>query len=120
MSNKKEITSIVIDGVEMVPKGSDAVKLVPVQSGTIGVWEIGKKYLVRTVTYHLIGRLVNVDNNELLFDSASWLASSGRFNEALRTGNLSEVEPFVKPVIVGRGSLIDATEWDHVLPTKVK
>lgn len=84
------------------------------------VYEIGKNYFIRTVTMHHVGKLVKVTDKELLLEGASWVADSGRFNNALLTGKFSEVEPFVsKTVIVGRGALIDATVFNHDLPTEV-
>lgn len=83
------------------------------------VWELNKKYFIRTVTMHLIGELIYFDDKELLLSNASWVADSGRFHNALKTGQLMEVEPFIKNVIVNRLSIVDATEWDHELPTDV-
>ena len=87
-------------------------------------YEVGEIYLVRTVTMTIVGRLVEVGEQELLFKNASWIAETGRFNKALIDKEvLSEVEPFPKDklVIVGRGALIDAVipEWKS-LPDKVK
>lgn len=84
------------------------------------LWEIGKTYFIRTVTMHLLGRLEAVTDKELLLSSASWIADSGRFHEAINTGKLSEIEPFKSDVIVGRAALIDATEWTHKLPKEAK
>ena len=81
---------------------------------------IGNKYFIRTATYHVVGKLVNIYTNELVLSSASWIADSGRFNAALISGNFEEIEPFVNDVIVSRGGIIDATEWTHELPSKVK
>jgi hypothetical protein len=82
----------------------------------IGPWEIGKKYFIRTVTMHLTGELVSVANNEIVLKDAAWIADSGRFNEALKDINkCSEVEPFQNHVIVGRGSIVDATVIQHVI-----
>ena len=81
---------------------------------------IGKKYFIRTATYHVVGRLDEIYKNELVLSSASWIADSGRFNAALTSGNFEEIEPFVNDVIVSRGGIIDATEWDHELPSQVK
>ena len=83
-------------------------------------FEIGKSYFIRTATYHVVGKLVNIYTNELVLGSASWIADSGRFNAALVSGELQEIEPFVNNVIVSRGGIIDATEWTHELPLKVK
>ena len=73
-------------------------------------YEVGKKYLIRTVTMTICGELKNVFESELVFTKASWIADTGRFHDSLKSCNFDEVEPFVNDVIVGRGSLIDCTE----------
>jgi hypothetical protein len=94
----------------------------PVKRGanTAAPWVVGCAYFIRTVTMHVIGRLVAVYEHELVLEDAAWVADSGRFANALKTGALSEVEPFISAVIVGRGSIIDATEWGHALPRETK
>ncbi len=87
---------------------------------TVAPWVVGRAYFIRTVTMHVVGRLVSVCERELVLEDAAWVADSGRFNNALKTGALAEVEPFVDSVIVGRGSIVDATEWRHALPRDVK
>ena len=82
---------------------------------TIKAFEIGKSYFIRTVTYHLTGRLVAVDGEFLILESAAWIADSGRFMQALQEGKLSEVEP-VGNAIVNKGSICDAFPWTHDLP----
>lgn len=76
-------------------------------------WIIGKAYFIRTVTMHVIGKLEKITDKELVLSSASWIADSGRFHDALKTGDLCEVEPFINDIIVNRNSIIDATEWTH-------
>lgn len=84
------------------------------------IFKIGKNYFIRTVTMHLVGKLTKVTDKELVLEDASWIADSGRFHNALKTGQFAEVEPFVsKETIVGRGALIDATIFDHPLPDRV-
>jgi hypothetical protein len=83
-------------------------------------YEVGKCYFIRTATYHVVGRLVRITDSDLVLEDASWVADSGRFHNALRDGELNEVEPFVRPVIVSRGGLIDGTEWIHPLPDAQK
>ena len=83
-------------------------------------FEIGKKYLVRTVTMIQVGRLVAVYPTELVLEDASWIADTGRFSETLKTGEYDEIEPFDKPIIIGRGSIIDATQIDSKLPKERK
>jgi hypothetical protein len=83
-------------------------------------YQIGKNYLIRTVTMIQTGKLVAVTNQELVLEDAAWIASTGRFNECLKDGTFDEVEPFPDKIIVGRGSVIDATEFNHQLPRIVK
>jgi hypothetical protein len=83
-------------------------------------FEVGKKYLIRTVTYHHVGKLISITDTDLMLESASWIADSGRFHTALKTGNLFEVEPFVNPVIINRSAVIDAALWDFDLPMEQK
>lgn len=81
------------------------------------VWERGKKYFIRTVTNYLTGRLVDVTEQELVIEDAAWIADTGRFADALKKATFKEVEPYPDgPVIVGRGSVIDACEWSGDLP----
>ena len=83
-------------------------------------FKVGENYFIRTVTMIICGRLESVGDSELVMSSASWIADTGRFHDALKTGKLNEVEPFINDVIIGRGSLIDATIWTHSLPLSQK
>lgn len=90
-------------------------------SKQVRVWNVGKSYVLRTVTMIDVGRLVEVTDNELVLESAAWIADTGRWNEFLKDGNYSECEPFPEGrVIVGRHALIDAVEWKHSVDFKVK
>ncbi len=74
-------------------------------------WEIGKIYLIRTVTMIDTGRLVAVTPQELVLEDAAWIADTGRFADALVKAEFGEVEPFPDGrVIVGRGAVIDAVQ----------
>src|SRR5688572_26479902 len=85
-------------------------------------WEVGANYFMRTVTHHFTGTLIKLTDKEFVVDNAAWIADDGRFSECVGKGNLNEVEPFPDGarVIIGRGSLIDATRWLHPLPRTVK
>lgn len=84
-------------------------------------WQIGQNYFIRTATYHVMGRLEEINDHELWLSSVSWIADSGRFSEFLRTGVAGEVEPCPEgDVAVGRGSIIDAYRWLHPLLRDVK
>jgi hypothetical protein len=76
-------------------------------------WEIGACYLIRTVTMIDTGRLVAVTPQELVLEDAAWIADTGRFADAVKSVQFSEVEPFpAGRLIVGRGSIIDAVKID--------
>lgn len=90
------------------------------QADSKSPWEVGKCYLIRTVTMIQTGRLAAITEHELLLENAAWVADTGRFHDALKTGKLVEVEPFIGPAIIGRGAIVDATEWMHALPSDQK
>ena len=87
-------------------------------------FEIGKNYFIRTVTMSHVGRLKAVYDDTLVLSDVSWVADTGRFNDAIKSGleamDSSEIEPFANDVIVGRGALIDMTIYNFPLPTKQK
>lgn len=83
-------------------------------------FEVGKAYLIRTVTLYYTGRIASITDSDLVLEDAAWIPDTGRFSECLTTGNPSEVEPYSSPVIVPRGGIIDATVWRHPLPRNVK
>jgi len=81
---------------------------------------VGEKYLIRTVTHYYTGQLTSVYDNELVLDTAAWIPDTGRFYDAIKTGNVNEVEPIIGPLIVGRGAIVDVIEWKNVLPCSQK
>ncbi len=85
-----------------------------------GAWTVGEKYIIRTVTMIQTGRLIFVDDHELVLEDAAWIADTGRWADAISTGVLNEIEPFEDDVIVGRSAVIDATLWKHALPRTKK
>ncbi|MBW2096953.1 MAG: hypothetical protein JRI80_19000 [Deltaproteobacteria bacterium] len=99
----------------------EALELIAEKTGSSAssadtVFQVGKKYLVRTVTMIVTGKLVKVTEQELLFEDAAWIADTGRYADTLENGEFTEIEPYKRPVIVGRGALIDATELLCKLP----
>jgi len=89
-------------------------------SKTSHSWQVGQKVFIRTLSYHYIGRVAAVTDTDVVLDEASWVADSGRWNHALTTGELSEVEPYPGSVVVHRGVIVDHCRWDHDLPREVK
>jgi len=83
------------------------------------MFESGEKVFVRTVTYHTIGEIKDVENGFLHLEGASWIADSGRFHEAIGEGSLSEVE-YVGEAYVNMSTIVDAFPWSHDLPTESK
>lgn len=83
---------------------------------------IGQNYLIRTVTMIYTGKLVGVYENELVLQQCSWIAETDRWQQTCLHGKLKEVEPYnpKHDVIIGRGSILDVSPWDHDLPKDQK
>jgi len=80
---------------------------------------VGKKFFIRTVTYHLVGKAEKIVGNIMQLSDASWVADSGRFMDAIKKGTLSEVEP-VGTAFVNINAITDFFPWIHSLPTESK
>ena len=85
-------------------------------------YQVGGKYLVRTVTFSYTGRVVEVRGDDLVLEDAAWIAHLGRFADALKTGEFEEVEPYPDGtrVALNRASFVDGSEWPHALPRHQK
>jgi len=84
---------------------------------------VGSAVFIRTVTYHYTGRVVRETDTEIELDDAAWIADSGRFCQALITGQFSEVEPYPSGMTVSvlKGAIVDIVRnWPHPLPRDVK
>ncbi|HEX9888622.1 MAG TPA: hypothetical protein VGA69_04035 [Nitriliruptorales bacterium] len=77
----------------------------------------GDRLLIRTVTMTLTGRVVLVSPAWIVLDTAAWIADTGRFADAIASGDVEEVEPMGDGVRVARGAIVDVTPWRHDLPT---
>jgi hypothetical protein len=82
-------------------------------------FDLNTAYLIRTVTYHILGRVKEIRGDFLVLQEASWVADSGRFGKAISEGQLSEVE-FVGAAIVNVNAITDAYPWSHKLPDETK
>jgi hypothetical protein len=111
------IDTIKLNEIEYVRK--DAVQALQVNPGE-SLYQVGRSVVIRTVTYHYIGRITFVSDTELVLDEASWLAISKRYNTTLKTGEVDELEPFIDPVSLNRGAIVDGTLWRHPLPREAK
>lgn len=81
---------------------------------------VGASVFVRCVTHYYTGRIVALTSTEIVLTDAAWIADTGRFGEALKTGQLNEIEPYADAVSIGRGSVVDVTLWRHALPRSAK
>ena len=101
-----------------VLNGNRCEPAAPTQSDS-SHWEIGKIYLIRTVTMIDTGRLVAVTPQELILEDAAWIADTGRFSDAVASAEFGEVEPFpAGRVIIGRGAVIDAVQINKIQRSK--
>lgn len=80
---------------------------------------VGHKLFIRTVTYHLTGEVTKRMGAFIQLKNAAWIADSGRFSDALKKGELNEVEP-VGTAWVNLSSIVDFFPWNHKLPTEQK
>jgi len=110
---KKDLNKLSFSELQKELKGLSEQKE-KVCTKRVGVWDIGKNYVLRTVTMIQVGKLVKVTDNELVLEDAAWVADTGRWKSFLAEGEFDEAEPFPDgEVIVGRHSLIDACVWNH-------
>ena len=63
-------------------------------------FEVGTSYHIRSVTNFHTGRIKAIVGDFIVLEDAAWIAATGRFTQALRTGELSEVEPIDDDVII--------------------
>jgi len=80
---------------------------------------IGRSLLIRTVTYFMLGRVDAIVDGFMVLSTASWVADTGRFMQAIQNGTLNEVEP-VGIAYVQIASIVDMFPWVHSLHTAQK
>lgn len=82
------------------------------------IFQKGKSYFIRTVTYHAVGKLKEEDDGFLVLENASWVANSGTFSKAINEGILHECEKINGNYYIQICSIVDAFDWTHELPTE--
>ena len=75
----------------------------------------GKNVFFRTVTYHLVGKVIKCQGNIIQLEGASWVADSGRFSTAIEKGELDQVE-YIGDWFVNLQATTDFGLWNHDLP----
>lgn len=83
-------------------------------------FEVGKSYLIRTVTHIDVGRVVNICGDFVELEDASWIADTGRYHDCLKKGVFNEVEPYPDGTAVNCSTIIDRAPWPHNLPKEQK
>lgn len=78
---------------------------------------VGSKWFIRTVTYHLVGKIHKRVGNFFYLKATTWVGDSGRFMNAIKDGTLSETEP-VGDCMVSISSIVDMFPWKHSLDLK--
>lgn len=78
---------------------------------------IGEKIFFRSVTHYMVGEVKSVVGRFVRLKGAAWVADTGRFMNAIKDGELSEVEP-VGDAFVNMDTVVDFFPWKHALPTK--
>jgi hypothetical protein len=83
---------------------------------------VGNKYFIRTVTMILCGECVADFDDMVVMTKASWIADTGRYQQALQSGDFSEVElyPANSEMFVSKGGIIDGFSPAFDLPSKQK
>lgn len=74
---------------------------------------------IRTVTHYYVGKIAIIDKETLVLVDASWVAwPNEQHGEILATGKISDTQRIPHPVALGRGAIIDVTDWPHKLPER--
>jgi hypothetical protein len=81
--------------------------------------EIGKQYIIRSITMIYTGRVMDIRDNEVLLEDAAWIAETARWTNSLTKCEFNEVEPYPNPVVLHRSTFLDYTEID-TLPREQK
>ena len=80
---------------------------------------VDKSVFIRTVTNFYTGKVEKTTKTTMTLSSACWIADTGRFNEAMESGEFSEVEPYFNDIKLNLLSFEDITEIPF-LPKGVK
>ena len=77
---------------------------------------VGDYVLIRTVTMTQVGKVTAIGSDFFVLEDGGWVADTGRFGEALRTGKLGEFERAPSWMLVMRGVIDDVYPWPHSVP----
>jgi hypothetical protein len=76
----------------------------------------GKAYFIRTVTHSYTGRCVRCGPQFVTLVDAAWIADTGRFADAMKSGEYTEVEPWPdgREINVGLGAICEFSEANQI------
>lgn len=87
-------------------------------------YEVGKSYLIETVTKYYLGRVKEITDYEIVLENAAWIADTGRYSTALEKGlegiDNSEIEIITNNPAITITGIIMGVEYSHKLPTTTK
>jgi hypothetical protein len=87
-----------------------STSVVSLESKQSSPFQVGQKWLFRTVTHIDIGEIIAIHGELVVLKDAAWIPDTGRFNEALKDqSKFNEVEPYNDICVVNTSALIDAT-----------
>ena len=122
MNTAELMSAIVNEEISIKAALEDAFNAGKESVGVVGMHILtalfqNKNIFIRTVTHHYTGKFIGVSDGFIVLEKAAWIADDGRFSDCIKTGKISEVEPYFDDrMIVSIGSIIDSCEWKHDLP----
>lgn len=109
---------IIVNGEEYIKKSSILPTLPETETYP---YVIGEKYYFEQVTKYFTGRLVGLTDREFIVDQCAWIPDTGRYAQAMQSGNFNEVEPFPDGLVfVSRDANIIVRPWSLILPRSQK
>lgn len=84
---------------------------------------VGDAVFIRTATLYYTGRVLTVGAQWIELGEAAWVAWTGRFADAMKSGKFDEVEPYpdeIHPRICVGNAGVEWCNWPHKLPRDQK
>jgi hypothetical protein len=80
--------------------------------------KVGEGYLIFTLAFHYIGRVVSVTLTDVVLEDAGCVFETGDLTLAISKGKLTNVELLPRGWIQSTEAIIGASPWPHKLPYK--
>lgn len=94
--------------LDQIPAGSPAPHADTHATDAGHPYELGKTYLVQTVTFNYWGQLIRITKNEILLENAQIVFDTGCMDPNKGSG-FRDAE-YVGTMIIGRGAVVGATQ----------